>query len=104
MRAVTKVNPASYRDPSGFIFTQEGVLYRQVQNSYAQHFDLLLKSGLYENLVSAGFLLPHEEASISLAQSEAAYKILKPKLVPFISYPYEWSFSQLKDAAILTLE
>ena len=22
----------------------------------------------------------------------------------FISYPYEWSFSQLKDAALLTLE
>lgn len=32
------------------------------------------------------------------------YKILKPEVMPFISYPYEWSFSQLKDAALTTLE
>jgi ribosomal protein L11 methylase PrmA len=104
MRAVTKVNPASFRDPSGFIFTHEGVLYRQVQNSYSQHFDFLIQSGLYENLVSARFLLSHEEVPLSIAQTNSAYKILKPEFVPFISYPYEWSFSQLKDAAIVTLE
>ena len=33
-----------------------------------------------------------------------AYKILQPQRIPFISYPYEWSFSQLKDAALATLE
>jgi hypothetical protein len=101
---VKKVNPASFRDPSGFIFTHEGVLYRQVQNSYAQHYDFLIQSGLYENLVSAGFLIPHEEAPLSIAQTDSAYKILKPELIPFISYPYEWTFSQLKDAAMLTLQ
>jgi hypothetical protein len=104
MRAVKKVNPASFRDPSGFIFTHEGVLYRQVQNAYAQQYDFLTQSGLYENLVSAGFLLAHEEAPISTAQNNSAYRILKPEMIPFISYPYEWSFSQLKDAAMLTLE
>jgi hypothetical protein len=29
--------------------------------------------------------------------------VLKPEQVPFVSYPYEWSFSQLKDAALTTL-
>ncbi|MGZ9223589.1 MAG: SAM-dependent methyltransferase, partial [Anaerolineales bacterium] len=33
----------------------------------------------------------------------AAYKIIQPERVPFISYPYEWSFGQLKDAALATL-
>lgn len=32
------------------------------------------------------------------------YKLLKPQVVPFISYPYEWSFSQLKDAALVTIK
>ncbi len=34
---------------------------------------------------------------------ESGYKVIEPELVPFISYPYEWSFSELKDAALLTL-
>ncbi len=34
---------------------------------------------------------------------EAALKIIQPERVPFISYPYEWSFGQLKDAALATL-
>ena len=44
---------ASFRDPNGFIFTREGVLYRQVNQSYAPHYDTLLGSGLYERLVKA---------------------------------------------------
>lgn len=32
------------------------------------------------------------------------YKILKPERIRFISYPYEWAFNMLKDAALLTLE
>ena len=30
--------------------------------------------------------------------------VLRPERVPFISYPYEWCFSQWKDAALTTLE
>jgi hypothetical protein len=34
---------------------------------------------------------------------DVAYKIIKPELLSFISYPYEWCFSQLKDVALTTL-
>jgi hypothetical protein len=54
-------------------------------------------------LVKAGLLIPHQEVEQGEAQDEAAYKILQPELVPFISYPYEWSFGQYKDAALATL-
>jgi hypothetical protein len=37
------------------------------------------------------------------ASKEGVFKIIQPERVPFISYPYEWSFSQLKDAALATL-
>jgi len=98
-----KVNPASFRDPSGFVFTHEGALYRQVQKSYAEHYDYLIQSGLYENLEKSGLLLSHEEADLTLSIDDSAYRLLKPEVIPFLSYPYEWSFSQLKDAALLTL-
>jgi ribosomal protein L11 methylase PrmA len=49
-------------------------------------------------------LVPHEEVQGRAGLTSEAYRILKPELIPFISYPYEWSFSQLKDAALLTLE
>jgi ribosomal protein L11 methylase PrmA len=104
MPAVSKVNPASFRDPSGFVFTSEGILYRQVQHSYREHYDHLIQSRLYEELVRSKLLLPHEETDVDLALNESAYKILKPQFIPFISYPYEWCFSELKDAALTTLE
>jgi ribosomal protein L11 methylase PrmA len=37
------------------------------------------------------------------AEKESSFKVIQPERVPFISYPYEWSFSQLKDAALATL-
>jgi len=94
----------SFRDPSGFVFKQEGVIYRQVNRCYKDDYDFLMSSGLYEHLVSAGLLIPHEEVTgVSSHSPDGAYKVLKPELVPFISYPYEWCFSQLKDAALTTL-
>ena len=92
----------SFRDPSGFLFLREGVLYRQVNPVYQPHYDRLIQSGLYPVLVDAGLLVPHEEVAVAAA-APGAYKILQPERIPFISYPYEWCFSQLKDAALLAL-
>ncbi|NLE06761.1 MAG: SAM-dependent methyltransferase, partial [Crenarchaeota archaeon] len=94
----------SFRDPSGFMFVQNGTLYRQVNQKYRDDYELLMRSGLYEQLSKTKTLVSHMEAELSLAPlPEIAYKLIKPEPVAFISYPYEWSFSQLKDAAILTL-
>jgi hypothetical protein len=49
-------------------------------------------------------MVDHADADLSLAASPDAVAVLQPRIVDFISYPYEWSFSQLKDAALLTLE
>lgn len=94
---------ASFRDPSGFVFVRDGRIYRQVNQVYKGHFDLLFSSGLYRRLVDQGLLVPHEEVSVESADPDAAYKVLQPAVVPFVSYPYEWCFSQLKDAALATL-
>lgn len=95
----------SFRDPSGFVFRQEGVVYRQVNQAYKDEYAHLISSGLYESLAGDRLLIPHEETDGISSQSPAgAYKVLKPEQIPFISFPYEWSFSQLKDAALLTLK
>lgn len=62
-----------------------------------------MESGLYDRLVKAGLLIPHVEVDQAPAESDLSHKVIQPEHVPFISYPYEWSFSQLKDAALATL-
>jgi hypothetical protein len=94
---------ASFRDPSGFLFSRDGVLYRQVNRKYEQEYVRLMESGLYEKLVKAKLLIPHVEVDVLPAEPEICYKVIQPERVPFISYPYEWSFGQLKDAALTTL-
>jgi ribosomal protein L11 methylase PrmA len=93
----------SFRDPSGFIFFNNGELYRQVNAIYRENYDNLMDSGLYQELVDSGLMVSHEEVSSDLARTEQAYKIIKPRRIDFISYPYEWCFSQLKDAALTTI-
>jgi hypothetical protein len=99
-----QVVEGSFRDPSGFVYTRGGTLYRQVNRSFAEHFDAFLASGLYDELARDGLLVPHQHVGLELAASEDAHAVLQPARVGFISYPYEWSFGQLKDAARLTLE
>jgi len=99
----SQVHPASFRDPSGFLFRQDGVLYRQVNRSYQEEYGLLNSSGLYAELVEKGWLVAHAEVDLEPEQASLAFKVLRPELVEPISYPYEWSFSQLKDAALRTL-
>jgi hypothetical protein len=94
---------ASFRDPSGFLFLRNGILYRQVNQIYRRQYDQLISSKLYARLVYNGLLVPHEEVNIEPEEPEISYKIIKPDLVRFISYPYEWCFSQLKDAALATM-
>jgi 2-polyprenyl-3-methyl-5-hydroxy-6-metoxy-1,4-benzoquinol methylase len=96
-------HPSSYRDPSGFLFMQDGVLYRQVNKSFREAFEQFQRSGLSQHLVSKEALLPYEIINQNLTGSGDWFLTLKPELIPFISYPYEWCFDMLKDAALTTI-
>ena len=98
------VVPASFRDPAGFVWADGGAIYRHVGEGHREHYDAFMSSGLYDELVGEGMLVPHVETTEVASPRPGAYKILKPEVVDFISYPYEWSFSQLKDAALVTLD
>jgi hypothetical protein len=96
-------HPASFKDPSGFVFKLNGKYYRQVNQSYATYYDLLISSGLYKILTDKNLLTAHQELEENFTGSTRFYKTIFPSQLYFISYPYEWCFDQLKDAALLTL-
>ncbi len=98
------VLPSSFRDPAGFLFRRDGDLLRGIRSQGRPHYDALISSGLYRELSVAGLLIPHEEVPPVDGGIDDLYKVIRPEKVPFISYPYEWSFSQLQDAALATLE
>jgi ribosomal protein L11 methylase PrmA len=95
---------ASFRDPSGFLFRRDGTLYRQVNKCYAADYQHLMESGLYAKLTKLNLLIPHREVETASVEHGPAFKIIQPEVVTFISYPYEWAFSLLKDAALVTLK
>ncbi len=102
-RPAAEREPGSYRDPSGFVFRRDGVLYRQINASFADEWAAFESSGLHASLVSEGLLVADAPTSVELAPEPGAVAVIQPAEVGFISHPFEWSFSQLKDAALLTL-
>jgi hypothetical protein len=98
-----KRHPASFRDPSGFIFEKDGLFYRQVNLVYRDQYDLLMQSGLYDKLTKEGRMISHEALDENLTGTDICYNTLLPRQLPAISWPYEWCFSQWKAAALLTL-
>jgi ribosomal protein L11 methylase PrmA len=98
------IHPASFRDPSGFVFQWKNTYYRQVNKFYADDYHLLMGSGLYQHLAEKKLIISHAETEEIIAEPQSWYRTLKPYQVPVISYPYEWCFEQLKDAALLTIK
>lgn len=96
------VLPSSFRDPDGYLFFLGNTLFRAVNESYRKHYEYLLNSGLYYKLVERRMLVCHEE--VDAQGNTSAWRVIRPEEVDFISYPYEWCFNQLKDAALLTLD
>jgi ribosomal protein L11 methylase PrmA len=94
---------ASYRDPSGFVFQRDGEILRQVNQSYREDYQKAADSGFFQSAAKARLLVPHVEVELPFADPQVGWKVIRPRRLAFISYPYEWSFSQLKDAALLTL-
>lgn len=100
------IHPAALRNPHGDIFSRRGRVLWQVNRSYAEVYDHLMRAGgLYEQLVGAGQMLPVRELGLKVARDpERAYRVLNLQTVPFESYPHEWGFGQTQAAALLMLD
>lgn len=96
--------PSSFRDPDSILEFDGEFYYRKMSVNYLPHYLHFKSSGLKDKLIQEGYILPFEEIVDGQPNVGFANKVLKTEKIPFISYPYEWSFSQLKAAAIKTLK
>jgi hypothetical protein len=92
---------SSYKDPSGYVFQKDGKIFRRINECYLATFYKARDSGLFQELTQKRLLIEHDE--ISDQSGVDPHVIIRPRMIRFISYPYEWCFSELKDAALATL-
>ena len=93
------MHSSSFRDPSGYVFIEEGKVKRIINPIYFKQYFALKNSGFFDELFKNKLLVTHKELS-----STDKEIIIQPEQISFITYPYEWSFNQYKEAALLTLK
>ncbi len=89
----------SFRDPAGRIFYKENNVYREINKNGIKRFEFIKKDNLLNDLIDNGYLVDTQ-----ISEIDKNKVILKHEKLNFISYPYEWTFTQLKDAALFHLD
>jgi len=101
---IPEIDKSSFWDPSGFMFYHEGICYRQINPVYKECYDYFLESWLYQKFLNEKLLISYETVSSSHLPFSGDYLAIRPEPIAFISYPYEWCFTQFKKAALATLD
>ena len=100
----------SFRDPSGRVYEFEGRIIRGIDGPTAAEYENLARAEFFTRGIEKGEIIPtwridsdtFRANDFSGSRSWVAF--LEHEKIPFITYPYEWSFSMLRDAALLQLE
>jgi len=100
------VDPGSFRDPAGRVFSSDERIFRTVMPVSTPAYESLRDTGLLGRLINTKKLVASKEIDpISLGElAEASQYLLEHPRIPFVSYPYEWSFSLHKSAALHHLD
>ncbi len=100
----------SFRDRDSRVVITDDAVLRALSPEGAGDWDALAASPLLDTLVNRGDLIPTKEVDLSALDGATdllptgVTRVLEHQRVPFISYPYEWTFSMLRDAALLQLD
>jgi hypothetical protein len=98
-------DPGSFRDPLSRVFVDGDAVWRALSVEGLADFDAYAATAAYasaqkDGRVVATTAVPADAAPIGSGWAGA----LRHERVPVVTYPYEWTFSMLKDAALLQLE
>ena len=107
MSSFPDFEPGSFRDPHTRVFHHDGAIFRCLSARALDDWNRLASSEFYGRLTREGTVIATEQVSDPGALPELDSRwagVLKHETVPFISYPYEWPFGMLKDAALLQLD
>lgn len=100
-------DPGSFRDPDSRVFNDGERIFRALSERGLANFERLAATDFFERAQEAGTLVRTErlDGSREIRPDDfpAPAAILSHERLPFVSYPYEWPFSMLRDAAVLQL-
>ncbi len=101
-----QIEDSSFRDNQGNIVYFNNRILRVINKSGKKNLDFINESGLLENSIKKNFLIKTKLLNQKdLPNFFSKYEnVLESDIIPFISYPYEWTFDQLKKAAIHHLD
>ena len=99
-------DPGSFRDPDTRVFRRGNTVYRCLTHHALTDWEQLVATDFYRRLVDTKRIIPTSRVTdVSPPAGNHRWSAtLKHDTVPVISYPYEWSFAMLRDAATLQLE
>jgi len=96
-------NPGSFRDPAGQVFIRDKKIYRCIFDQGVNQFMAARDAGVFDTLIKRGLLISHEEIEVMDWTPHGTVFCLNHPRIPMVSYPWEWPFSMLKDAALIHL-
>ncbi len=98
----------SFRDRNNRVYRSDTRVLRGVSSEALRNWQDISQETFFRDLVAAGKVVVTDDVSSSVDAEHATLRtwegVLAHQLIPFISYPYEWSFGMLKDAALLHLD
>lgn len=103
--APPRPDPGSFRDPGNRVFRSGTEVYRALDERSLADWERLARSRFFTEAVAAGRIVSTEPASEMTGSVTGHWAgVVRHERIPVISYPYEWTFSMLKDAALLQLD
>jgi hypothetical protein len=100
--AAPALEPGSFRDWDSRVFYDDGRILRALSDEGLQDWLALSGSTLFADAVAEGKLV--SSTRVDDTEIGGAAAVLEHARIPFVSYPYEWTFAMLRDAALLQLE
>ena len=99
-------DPGSFRDPMSRVFVEGDTVTRALSGEALADYEAAANTSFFSAAIEAGQIVGTERLDDTEAKAldgdwEAA---LRHDAIPFLSYPYEWTFEMLRDAALLQLE
>ena len=95
--------PGSFRDRNGTIFYRDGRVFRTLSKTALGNWEILRETAFFKKHQVEGNIVGTRPAEDTAGLPEAA-GVIEHARVPVVSYPYEWSFGMLRDAALLHLD
>jgi precorrin-6B methylase 2 len=100
--------PGSFRDRTARVFYHDGKIFRGLNGVALKEWAALSATRFYGRMSGTGAIVSTQQREVSSIPVSSAGQpwaaILEHEVLPFVSYPYEWSFEMLRDAALLQLD